>query len=97
MGYRKPRFETFEDCRRFLVRLFVLLYLVACSGLAVKWTIEGGAVWPYLVTAMVTAPCMALGYFLGVPRARYLFEAGRRCRLLGRGHGHQTVGGEVSR
>lgn len=78
MRYEKPRFETFDDFRRFMVRVFVLLYLVALSGIALKWHLEGGSLWPYLATAVVAAPCMALGYALGVLRARYLFEAGRR-------------------
>jgi hypothetical protein len=78
MRYEKPRFETFEDARRFMVRALVLLYLVALGGIAVKWHLEGGAVWPYLAAAAVTAPCMVLGYFMGIPRARYLFEAGRK-------------------
>jgi hypothetical protein len=78
MRYEKPRFETFADFRRFMVRVFVLLYLVALSGVALRWHLEGGSLWPYLATAVVAAPCMALGYYLGVPRAKYLFETARR-------------------
>ena len=82
MRYEKPRFETFDDARRFMVRVLVLLYLVAICGIVVKWHLEGGSVWPYLAAAVVAAPCMVLGYFLGIPRAKYLFETGRRKMAL---------------
>ena len=82
MRYEKPRFETFDDVRRFMVRTLVLLYLVALSGIVAKWHLEGGSAWPYLAAAVVAAPCMVLGYVLGIPRARYLFEAGRKKMTL---------------
>ncbi len=77
MRYKKPRFDTFGDFRRFMVRVFVVLYLVALGGIFLKWHLEGGSWWPCVATAVVAVPCMVVGYFMGIRRAQYLFDAGR--------------------
>ena len=76
-----------------MVRVFVLLYLVALVGIFVRWHLEGGAVWPYLAAAVVAAPCMVIGYFMGIPRARHLFDAGRnKVTLPKSGSSAESVG-----
>ena len=81
---RKPRFDTFEDFTRYMLRVLTLLYFLAVIALLIKWYLEGGPIWPYIATSLVMIPCMVLGYKMGIPRARYLFDAARKKYTLPR-------------
>jgi len=66
--------RSFEDVKRSMRIIFALLYVCSLIGLGIKWYYERDPVWTYVATAAIAAPCMILGYFLGIPRGRYLFE-----------------------
>jgi hypothetical protein len=66
--------RSFEDVKRLMRMLFALLYVCILIGLGIGWYLERHPVWTYVATAAIAGPCMILGYFLGIPRGRYLFQ-----------------------
>ena len=69
--------RSWEDVKRSARILTVLLYVAILIGLAIKWHFERDPVWTYLATAGVAAPCLVIGYFLGIARGRYFWQKKR--------------------
>ena len=78
MKYKKPEIATETDFTRFVGKVFVALYLFAVLGLVVTWWIEGGPLWPTVVTAIIAAPLMFAGFLVGRLPALRVFRERRK-------------------
>jgi hypothetical protein len=74
MKYQSPQIETESDFIRFVGKVFIMLYLFAVCGLVVTWQIEGGSLWPTVITAIIAAPLMLVTLLIAKPSGLRTFR-----------------------
>ncbi|NQT93430.1 MAG: hypothetical protein HQ559_11770 [Lentisphaerae bacterium] len=66
--------QSYSDFKKLMRKVFILMYLVALSGIWMVNYFEGGEVLPMLYTAACVAPLLVIAYFLGLLVTKKRFQ-----------------------